>query len=118
MIKLTLTDEQAKVVSTACEFYARVMNGQFEEITWNAMTLRQPMTEDFCTRRETANRLIMAARQYIYPDLAAGSYYGYGKFQDSDLAFDTYQVVRTMFGDKREPFTHSKPPKCERIIDE
>ena len=31
-IQLTLTEEQAKIVSTACEFYARVRMGQFDRI--------------------------------------------------------------------------------------
>jgi hypothetical protein len=37
MVKLTLTDEQARNLANACEFYARVKMGQFKEITWDAM---------------------------------------------------------------------------------
>ena len=112
MIRLTLTVEQAHIVSLATEFYARVRMGQFHEIHWHTMDIRG--CDDFCDRRGEAERLLMLARKQIYPDLhGIGHSYGIGKFQDADRAFDVYQVIRYTLGDPRTPFSFSEPlPTC------
>ena len=116
MIKLTLTEEQAHVVANACEFYARVKYGQFGEITWHTLTLSRDINcDDFCVRRDNADRCLLEARKFIYPELhGAGHSYGIGKFKDADLSFDVYQVIRPFFGDKRTPFSYYELPKCEK----
>ena len=48
-IQLTLTEEQAKIVSTACEFYARVRMGQFSEIAYHTLDLSIPC-DNYCDR--------------------------------------------------------------------
>lgn len=111
MIKLTLTDEQARAVSTACEVYARIRMGQFKEIVWQCLDLSKP---DFCERQDTAEAFLMSARCSIYPDLTGwGHSYGIGKFKDADQAFDVYQVLRKLWGDEREPFSYYPLPKVE-----
>ena len=119
MIKLILTDEQAKIVAKSCEFYTRVKIGQFDEITWNLLTLnRDKIGDDFCERRDNANKHLLEARKFIYPELYGfGHSYGIGKFKDADLAFDVYQVIRPFFGDNREPFSYYELPKCEKCND-
>ena len=113
MIKLTLTDEQAKIVATACEFYARVKMGQFNEIRW--LCMRDFSAPDFCKRKDEAERLLWEARKKIYPDLqGAGHSYGMGKFEDADKSFDVYQVIEYALGGKREPFSYYDLPKCEK----
>lgn len=120
MIKLTLTDEQAKIVARACEFYARIRLGQFNEITWNILTLNRDVScDDFCERRDNADRCLLEARKFIYPELhGAGHSYGIGKFKDADLSFDVYQVIRPFFGDDRTPFSYYELPKCEKCDEE
>ena len=114
-IRLTLTEEQASIVSTACEFYARVRMGQFGEIAWNMMS-GQPVDSDYCERRENAERCLLEARKYIYPELHGyGHSYGIGKFKDADQAFDVHQVLRNQFGDDRPPFSYYELPECERL---
>ena len=112
MIKLTLTDEQAKIVSKACEFYARVKMGQFNEIIFNLHT--DYSAPNYSSRREMAERELLQARHYIYPELQGiGHSYGMGKFEDADKAFDVHQVIRYAMGDHREPFSYYDLPKCE-----
>ena len=111
-IKLTLTEEQARIVSIACEFYARVRIGQFQEIVWHTLDLSLP-TENFCQRRDEAERLLFEARKQIFPDLrGAGHYYGIGKFKDADMSFDVYQVIRYAMGGGT-PFSYYDLPGYE-----
>lgn len=115
MIRLTMTEEQAKIVSIACEFYARVRMGQFNEIVWNMLDIKIPSGE-YCERRERAEQLLLEARKQLYPDLhGAGHSYGIGKFIDADMAFDVHQVIRHEMGDERPPFSYHSLPICERV---
>lgn len=115
MIRLTMTEEQAKIVSLACEFYARVRMGQFNEIVWHLLDIKIPSGE-YCERRERAEQLLLEARKQLYPDLhGAGHSYGIGKFDDADLSFDVHQVIRREMGDERPPFSYHELPTCERV---
>ena len=103
-VRLTMTEEDAKLVAKACEFYARMKMGQFKEIIWNFLDMQLP-TDDYCLRQEKLEDLLYQARAVLYPDLGKhiGSSYGYGKFKDADKAFDVYQLLRITYGDKRYP---------------
>ena len=115
MLKLILTEEQAGIVANACEFYARIRMGQFNELVWQTMDMRVHM-DDYCTRRDEAERLLLEARRQIYPELVcAGHSYGIGKFEDADKSFDVYQVLRYALGDERRPFSYHELPKVERM---
>lgn len=117
VVRLELTDEQAQIVSLACEFYARVRMGQFQEIYWKCLDMQLPC-DDYCERRDEAERLLLEARKPIYPELhGLGHSYGIGKFKDADQAFDVYQVIRWLFGDDRPPFSFWELPKAERITE-
>lgn len=112
MIKLTLTDEQAKIVARACEFYARVKIGQFEEILHELH--KDFRAENYSARRDEAQRHLFKARHYIYPELMGyGHSYGIGKFDDADQAYDVHQVIRYAMGSKKEPFSYWPLPECE-----
>ena len=116
VVRLELTDEQASVVATACESYARVRMGQFQEIYRKCLSVKD--VDDYCVRRDNAERELLNARKYIYPDLhGLGHSYGIGKFKDADQAFDIYQVIRVLFGDERPPFSFWELPKAERITE-
>ena len=120
-VKITFTKEQAGLVSTACEFYTRIKIGQFNEIVWNTFSfnsdvIKNVSADEFCDRRDKAEEALFAARKFIYPELhGIGHSYGVGKFENADMAFDIYQVIRPHFGDDRSPFTFSRDlPLCER----
>ena len=114
MYRLTLTKEQAQIVSLATEFYARVRMGQFNEIVWECLDIRE--VDEFCERRDEAERLLLMARTQIYPELCGiGHSYGIGKFKDADMSFDVHQVIRHALGDERRPFSYYDLPKIEIV---
>lgn len=117
MIKLTLTDDMAKIVAEACEFYSRIRIGQFQEIIYKTLEMNELGADDYCERRDAAEKFLFEAREFIYPELhGLGHSYGYGKFDDADRAFDVYQVIRTGFGDPRGIYTRfDDVPKIERV---
>ena len=112
MVQITLTDKQAKLLSHACEFYARVVMGQFTEIPYELLSFAIS-SDDYCERRDKADELLLEARKYIYPELhGRGHSYGIGKFENADKVWDVYQAIRTVFGDKRGSFSYYKLPEA------
>jgi len=113
-----MSEEQARIVSTACEFYARIRMGQFAEIIDHTI-MAEADTKNFIDRREEAIRLLLEARKQLYPELhGVGHSYGIGKFKDADMAFDVYQVIRhDVFGDPRFPMAWGGEdlPTCEKV---
>lgn len=89
---LTLTPEQTRVVSRACELFTRLHIGQFNELTWELLDLSR---KDFCDCRDAAEPLLLQLRRLYFPDLVLpGASYGVGKHLASDRAWDVYQVIR------------------------
>ena len=118
-IKLILTEEQAKIASRACEFYARILYGQFWEITYETIDKESSFPEDFCFRAEQAERHFLEARKYLMPELKGrGHSYGLGHSKTADMSYDIYQVLRILFGDDRKPFSYYDLPTAEMIADE
>ena len=87
---LTMDAETARVVSRACEFYARILFGQWDEISWE-MTLRD---KTFMDRRQECERFLGLARAAAFPILAPGASYGVGHDRTSDTAWNAYQAIR------------------------
>ena len=117
MIRLTMSDQQARIVAEACEFYARIRMGQFQEIIYKTLESNEIGADDYCERRDAAERLLLEARKFIYPELyGLGHSYGMGKFDDADSAFDVYQAIRKEFGDPRGFFSlRDEVPVVERV---
>lgn len=114
-VQLTLTETQARVLMRACEFYARIVMGQFQEITPELLDISIP-TDDYCERRNIADELLFKAREQIYPELhGRGHSYGVGRFEHADRAFDVYQVVRALFGDRRGTFSYYDLPEAKLV---
>lgn len=95
---LTLSSEQARVVSRACELFTRLHIGQLTELTWELMDFSH---KDFCERRDAAEPLLRQLRQLYFPDLVLpGASYGVGSQShpdlDSDRAWDVYQVLHNV----------------------
>lgn len=91
---LTLSREQAVVLSRACDFYGRIRNGQLSEITWEL--LLRPHEKSVAFDRELVDTILCAARRPIFPELSANVGHHYGVTQDktADVAWDIHEVVR------------------------
>lgn len=108
---LQLNEQQAKIVSTACEFFARVKMGQFGEIVWHTADKHCPENP------AAAEQAWLELRKQIYPDLqGVGHSYGIGKFPDADTAYDVHQALRFAMGGK-EPFSYNELPTVTVIKD-
>lgn len=106
-IHLELTEDQARVLMTACEFYARIKMGQFQEISWHCAPKHCPDDP------AAVERAWLELRKLLFPDLhGVGHSYGMGYDKNADAAYDIYQVVRQHFGDPRGVFSYNKVPKC------
>lgn len=118
MVELHLTDEQAKIAARACEFYARIVLGQFNEIIFELANSDNVHRIAEC--RDEIEAELLNVRGYFYPELRGlGQSYGVGKFEHADKAYDVYQAIRTVFGDPRTPFSYYKIPEARHYeVDE
>lgn len=92
---LTLTPEQARVVSRACELFTRLHVGQLNELSWELLDLASLGSKEYCERRDAAEPLLMEVRRLYFPDLILpGESYGVGHNVVSDRAWDVHQVIR------------------------
>ena len=111
MIELRLTEEQAIIVSSACEFYARILMGQFQEIGYHCP--KMPGSGNY----DESTQAWLYLRKFIYPELKGpGHSYGIGKFMTADKAYDVHQVIQYAMGGK-EPFSYNKLPECRKVGD-
>lgn len=112
-VHFKVTKEQAQTISVACEFYSRVIMGQFTEIVWHTLSIKLG-TAEFCERRDLAEDYLLKARQYIYPTLhGIGHSFGIGYSEKADMSFDVHQVLRKHLGIEREPFSFRQLPRVE-----
>lgn len=91
---ITLNGEQARTVARACEFYSRVLMGQFDEISFEAI-MTNLTKSDFGFDKEVADEILFAARRIIFKDLhGRGHSYGIGHNEHGDRAWNAYQSIR------------------------
>ena len=108
-IVLELSEAEAALVQRACEFYARIRVGQFGEISYYCMDVKD---HDYSIRRQKADELLFESRKYIFPELhGVGHSYGIGKFEDADIAFDVHQAIRKVLNGIK-PFSMRPLPIC------
>ena len=90
---LEMTPEHAQSLCNACEFYARMLMGQYKELIWQSMTISG---DDYCERRDAAEEKLLEARDIILPELSHsfGHSYGVGHDKTADMAWELYEVVR------------------------
>ena len=116
MVQLQLSDEQAKIVARACEFYSRIIMGQFKEIIFELVN--SETIKSVTSHKDEIENLLYQARDLLYPELSGyGSSYGVGAFERADKAYDVYQALRVLFGDTRQPFSYYKLPEAHRYED-
>ena len=117
--RLTMTEKQAAIIAEACEFLCRIKIGQFSEIVWKTLIPQQHIgIDDFCDRRDAAETYLLKAREQIYPELhGVGHSYGVGKFEDADIAFGVYEVIRHALGRGDGPYMLKDVPEIEDVED-
>lgn len=95
-IQITVSPSQAAMIERACEFYARVINGQFSEVAYQASLPLYRAHKDYDYDHDQVMRYLYAARALLFPELGAdqGTHWGVGRNADSDLAWDIYTVLR------------------------
>jgi hypothetical protein len=124
---LTMDAETANVVKRACELYARILFGQWDEISWE-MTMRD---STFIDRRNDCQRHLAEAKTATFPELPPGQSYGVGHDRTADTAWNAYQAIRyaiawhdhpeggcTVNFDKPLRVSDAPMPKCEVKKDE
>lgn len=91
--ELTLTEDQAKIVSRACELFSRIHMGQLEEI--NHELLLAETRETICGRRDQAMYLLIQLKKLYFPSLRGmGHSYGIGKSKAADTAWNIHHAIR------------------------
>lgn len=91
--QLSMTKDQARAVSRACELYARLLNGQLDEL--NIDLLLHESKDDICGRREAAMYLLLKLKEIYFPELHGhGHSYGIGHDAVSDRVWSTYMAIR------------------------
>lgn len=106
-IQLTMDRDVAGIVMRACEFYSRVLCGQYDQIPNEVMDSRlakilkeegkEKMHEKFdevIRQRDDAADVFKNARKIQFPELDLFAHYGFGYSELTDRAFDVYQVLR------------------------
>jgi len=87
--ELKLTEQQARVVVQALDFWSRMFLGQVEEIKWHpAVQGRKSMALD---------SLLRQLKPVIFPELSSHAYFGIHSDKVPDearQAFDILQVIR------------------------
>lgn len=122
---LTMDAETANVVKRACELYARILFGQWEELSWE-MTVRDNTFA--ATRRENCESYLRMARCCAFPELHQDASYGVWHDRTSETAWNAYQAIRyaiawhdhpeggcTVNFDKPLRVSDAPMPKCEAV---
>lgn len=127
--KLELTEEQAKLISNACDLYCRIGLGQFDRIVEFCMDKEfvgrtEKMSDeefhDWLDRKDKAENKMYEAREFIFPKLQGKLHtYGIGHDTESNMAWNIHQVLRYHVGnDERKPFAvYGELPKIEKVLE-
>lgn len=90
---VTMTAEQARAASRACELYCRLIDGQLDEL--NHDLLLRETKDEICERREEAMELLLRLKKIYFPGLHGhGHSYGLGHDITADRAWLVYQAIR------------------------
>ena len=122
---LEITQEQAKIISYACDLYCRVSLGQFDRIVEFCMekeffdgtcTIDEKTFPEWLERKKKAYDLMLQVRQNLFPELYGnGKSYGIGKDTNANTAYNVHQVLRYYTGnDERIPYAlYGELPKIK-----
>ncbi len=92
MYVLKVTEEQAKVISDALEFYARIGIGQLDQILWHPAWRMAGMTKESDVDRIETDELLRHSRRALTRDKPALGISAADT--DSKRSYDIHQVIR------------------------
>lgn len=128
--RMTMTEEQARLVIRALDFFSRMRMGQFAELIDLVISVKDGDIDDYRKRRDEASRILLDARNVLMPELqimhSINSSYSVYKFEDSHAAWRTLQAIRSFIAWHNNPeggvtVDFYKPsgdaPKCEAVDD-
>ena len=125
---LHMNAETAWIVSHACELYARIINGQFNEIRYLTLKPLGEHDETFCERIQKCEDALLEAKKAAFPEFQtpANQSYGVGHSRSGDAAWNVYQAVRYVMAWHEHPeggitvnfieplkYSDAPMPRCE-----
>lgn len=125
---LHLNPTQMRYIAIVCEFFARIVCGQFDEFPWFVINNKG---DGYADKRDLSESLLKQLKQIYFPELGWNASYGVGHDDYSDIPWDIYQVVRNKIAWTENPdsdwkgvnyyppmkFSSQPLPTCEVYID-
>lgn len=127
---LTMNEEQARQTIAALDFWMRMRIGQWKELIDLCLPYEPGKADEYCEKREDAEKILMQARQVVMPDLHGdGHSFGVYNFSETERAFNVLKAVRSAIAYHHKPeggwtVDFDKPlavhvveemPKCEAV---
>lgn len=108
-VTMTMDEETAQIVITACENWSRFCCGQFDPIVddliWNEYTDSEDYRKDdtIWERRDIGEACLTAAKKAFFPKLHISGNYGLGFSRSTDIAFDVHHALESAIAWHRQP---------------
>jgi len=102
--QLTVSEEQAEVISKSVEFFARINMGQLEEVFYQL--LDNPKFLDLSVDERQAFRSQLAEASLMFTKLTSGASFGIHNPdipEQARTAWDVYQIIRQVLAWERQP---------------
>ena len=129
--RLEMTEEQARTVIAALDFWTRMRIGQWKELVDLCLPCDYEHIDEWCQKRDDAELLIMSVRDKVMPELTYNASYGVYKFEATERAFNVLKAVRSAIAWHNRPeggyevifdrpmaiHVNEEMPKCEAVDD-
>lgn len=121
MRKYTLSDllpEQARAISNALEFYARIRTGQINEIISMFRRSIPASVKVPAENLDEAEGLLRQVKRLLFPDLSPDASYGIRSAPDeaSKTCYDIHQVIRHRLAWDEDPVSPEGFPEGFRTV--
>lgn len=104
---LEMTPETARIITKACELYARTIFGQVETVV-DTIAEGIPLDrmpphgdvafghewDEWLKRREEARIIADQIKRILMPEIPVNGSYGVGHHREADIAWEAYEVLR------------------------
>lgn len=105
--RLEMNEEQARCVVGALDLAMRIRLGQWKEIIEQCMKCEPDKTDEWCERRDKAERVLLEARNIVMPELkdlnSLHGSYGVYSMEETERAFNVLKAVRSAIAWHKKP---------------